>query len=129
VQAGGQGNYDEFFTPYGLLTAPQSFALLAQRHIVEYGTRPEGFAAVALTSRAHANRTPHAQMQARTLSLDEYMASRMIASPLRLFDCCLETDGACAVVVTTTERARDLRHKPVLNTAVAKARPAAAAAA
>ncbi len=119
--AGGQGSYDEFFTPYGLLTAPQLFALLAQRHIVEHGTRPEEFAAVALTCRANANRTPHAQMQAKPLTLDDYLASRVISSPLRLFDCCLETDGAAAVIVTTTERARDLPQRPALILAVAQA--------
>lgn len=121
---GGQGSYDEFFTPYGLLTAPQLFALLAQRHVVEYGTRPEEFGAVALTCRANANRTPHAQMHAKSLTMQDYLASRVIASPLRLFDCCLETDGAAAVVVTTTERARDLPQPPVLVRAVAQAAPA-----
>ncbi|MGE3598721.1 MAG: lipid-transfer protein [Dehalococcoidia bacterium] len=121
TRAGGQGNYDEFFTPYGLLTAPQSFALLAQRHIIEYGTKPEHFAAVALTARAHANRTPHAQMYGKPLTLDDYLAARMISTPLRLFDCCLETDGACAVVVTSAARARDLPNPPVLIRAVSQA--------
>jgi len=121
---GGQGSYDELFTPYGLLTAPQLFALLAQRHVVEHGTRPEEFGAIAVTCRANANRTPHAQMQAKPLTLEDYLASRTIASPLRLFDCCLETDGAAAVVVTTTERARDLPQRPVLVRAVAQAAPA-----
>jgi len=120
IQAGGQGNYDEFFTPYGLLTAPQFFALLAQRHMIEYGTQAEHLAAVALTCRANANRTPHAQMHAKPLTLDDYMASRMISTPLRLFDCCLETDGAAAVVITSAERARDLAQPPVLIRAVAQ---------
>jgi acetyl-CoA acetyltransferase len=122
--AGGQGNYDEFFTPYGLLTAPQSFALLAQRHAIEFGTGAEELGAIALTCRANANRTPHAQMYSKPLTLDEYLASRMISTPLRLFDCCLETDGACAVVVTSTERAQDLPNRPVLVRAVAQGAPA-----
>ena len=120
TKAGGQGNYDEFFTPYGLLTAPQSFALHAQRHVIEYGTKPEHFAAVALSCRANANRTPHAQMRDKTLTLDEYLGSRMIATPLRLFDCCLESDGACAVVVTRAERAKDAPNGAALIRAVAQ---------
>lgn len=120
TQAGGQGNYDEFYTPYGLLTAPQFFALLARRHMIEYGTQPEHLGAVALACRANANRTPHAQMHGRPLTIEDYLASRPISAPLRLFDCCLETDGACAVVVTSTERARDLAQPPVLIRAVAQ---------
>lgn len=121
TRAGGFGSYDEFFTPYGLLTAPQTFALLARRHMIEYGTKPEHFGAVAVTCRAHANRTPHAQMHGKPLTLDNYLAARMISTPLRLFDCCLETDGACAVVVTSTARARDLPNPPVLIRAVSQA--------
>jgi len=122
--AGGQGSYDEFFTPYGLLTAPQSFALLAQRHAIEFGTSAEQLGAIALTCRANANRTPHAQMHDKPLTLDEYLGSRMISTPLRLFDCCLETDGACAVIVTSTERASVLPNRPVLIRAVAQGAPA-----
>jgi len=120
---GGQGNYDEFFTPYGLLTAPQTFALIAQRHIAEYGTQPEQFGAAALTCRDNANRTPHAQMFGKPLTMDDYLDSRMITTPLRLYDCCLETDGACAVVVTSVERARDLPQPPALVRAVTQASP------
>ena len=121
THAGGQGNYDEFFTPYGLLTAPQAFALLAQRHRIDYGTTDEQFGAAALACRENANRTPHAQMHDKALTMEEYLASRIIATPLRLFDCCLETDGACAVVVTSAERARDLPHPPALIRATAQA--------
>lgn len=120
---GGQGGYDEFFTPYGLLTAPQVFGLLARRHMIEYGTRPEHFGAVALSCRANANRTPHAQMHAKTLDIAQYLASPLISDPLRLFDCCLETDGACAVVVTRSERAKDSPHGGVLIRAVAQGSP------
>lgn len=123
TQVGGQGSYDEFFTPYGLLTAPQSFALLAQRHVIQYGTTPEQLGAIALTCRANANRTPHAQMHDKTLDMEQYLASRMISTPLRLFDCCLETDGACAVVITRTDRAADSPHGGVLIRAVAQGIP------
>lgn len=120
TKAGGQGSYDEFFTPYGLLTAPQSFALIAQRHMSEYGTTAEQFGAVALTCRENANRTPYAQMRDKTLTLDEYLASRMISTPLRLFDCCLETDAACALVVTRAERMKDAPNGGALIRAVAQ---------
>jgi len=120
---GGFGSYDEFFVPYGLQTAGQTFALMARRHMIDYGTTAEHLAAVAIACREHANQTPHAQMAGRTLSLENYFASRMISSPLRLFDYCLESDGACAVVVTSAERARDLKKPPVLIRAVAGGAP------
>ncbi len=111
---GGRGSYDEFFMPFGLITAGQTFALMAQRHMIQYGTTNLQLGHAALACRAHANLNPHAQMHAKTMTMDDYLASRMISTPLRLFDYCLETDGTCAVVITTTERARDLKQKPVL---------------
>lgn len=120
---GGFGTYDEFFLPYGLQTAGQTFALMARRHMLDYGTTPEQLGAVALACREHANRTPHAQMGGKAMSMDDYLTSRMISSPLRLFDYCLESDGACAVVITSAERARDLPRPPVLIRAVAGGAP------
>ncbi len=120
---GGGGTYDEFFLPYGLVTPGQIFALMAQRHMIEFGTSEKELGHIALACRARANANPAAQMHDRPLTMDDYLAARMIARPLRLFDFCLETDGACAVIVTTTERARDLRPRPVLIRAVAQASP------
>jgi acetyl-CoA acetyltransferase len=120
-RSGGGGTYDELYQPYGLLTAGQVFALMAQRHMIEFGTTPEQLANIPLVCRARAQTNPRAQMHGRPLSLDDYMAARMISSPLRLFDFCLETDGACAVIVTSAERARDLRQPPVLIRAVTQA--------
>jgi acetyl-CoA acetyltransferase len=120
---GGFGTYDEFYLPYGLQTAGQTFALMARRHMLEYGTTPEQLGAVAITCREHAQATPHAQMRGRPMGMDDYLASRMISSPLRLFDYCLESDGACAVVITSAERAKDLRKPPVLIRAVAGGAP------
>jgi acetyl-CoA acetyltransferase len=117
---GGGGTYDEFFSPYGLVTPGQIFALMAQRHMHEYGTTSEQLGAIALTCRERANSNPHAQMYERKLTMEDYLASRTIAEPLRLFDFCLETDGAACVIVTSTERARDLRQKPALIRAVAQ---------
>jgi len=120
---GGFGTYDEFYMPYGLLTAGQTFALMARRHMLEYGTTAEQLGAVALACREHANRTPHAQMQSKPLSMDDYLGARTISTPLRLFDFCLESDGACAVVITSAERAKDLAKPPVLIRAVAGGAP------
>jgi acetyl-CoA acetyltransferase len=120
-QFGQSGDYGHgnFTHPFGLFSPPQMFALLAQRFMHLYPITHEHLAEVALNSRANANRNPNAVMHDRPLTRDDYFAGRWIAEPLRLFDCCLETDGACAVVVTTRERARDLRASPVDVLAVA----------
>ncbi len=120
TEVGGSNSFDELFAPYGLLTPGQVFAVMAQRHMIEFGTTSEQLAGIPLACRKRANANPAAQMHDRTLSLDEYMSARMISSPLRLFDFCLETDGAAAVVITTADRARDAQHRPVLIRAVAQ---------
>ncbi len=119
-RVGGGGTYDEFFAPYGLLTPGQTFAVMAQRHMLEYGTTEKQLGQIALTCRERANANPRAQMHDRALTMDDYLAARMIARPLRLFDFCLETDGACALIVTSADRGRDLRQKPALIRAVAQ---------
>jgi acetyl-CoA acetyltransferase len=98
-----------YTAPYGLFSPPQMAALVVQRHMHLYGTRPEQLARVAIACRQNAQRNPHAVMRDRPLDLETYLASRMISSPLRLYDCCLESDGAAAVIVTSLERARDLK--------------------
>jgi acetyl-CoA acetyltransferase len=120
-RVGGSGSYDEFFGPYGMLTPGQIFAMMARRHMLDFGTTAEQFAHIALTCRARANANPRAQMHDRPLTLDDCLSARMIAAPLRLYDFCLETDGACAVVVTRAERAADCRQPSVLIRAVAQA--------
>jgi acetyl-CoA acetyltransferase len=103
-----------------LVTPGQVFALLAQRHMIQYGTTSEQLGRIATTVRARANANPAAFMYERKMTMDDYMAARMIARPLRLFDFCLETDNAGAVVVTSAERAKDLPNKPALIRAVAQ---------
>jgi acetyl-CoA acetyltransferase len=120
ARAGGSGPYDEFFHPYGLLTPGQIFAMIAQRHMIRYGTKETDLGHIALACRARANANPLAQMHDRKLTMDDYLEARMISRPLRLFDFCLETDGACAVIVTAADRAKDLRQPPVLIRAVAQ---------
>lgn len=106
------GNVEAFTDPFGMLSPAQRFAMFARRHMIEYGTTSEQFGHVAVTARANAQRNPNAMMYGRPLTLEEHQASRLIADPLRMFDCCLESDGAVAVIVTSAERARDLRQRP-----------------
>jgi acetyl-CoA acetyltransferase len=105
-----------FIQPSGLMGPGQMFAVLAQRHMHLYGTKREHFAEVAISTRANAVRRPTALMR-EPLTLDAYFGARMISDPLCLFDFCLECDGAVAVVTTSAQRARDLRHPPVYVTA------------
>ncbi|MHB8594296.1 MAG: beta-ketoacyl-[acyl-carrier-protein] synthase family protein, partial [Acidimicrobiales bacterium] len=99
--------------PFGMFGPPIAYAMVMQRHMHRYGTTAEHMGAVAVTTRAHAARNPRAVMGGRPMTMDDYLASRWVSEPFRLFDCCLESDGACAVVVTTAERAGDLRGPPV----------------
>ena len=118
---GGNGTYEEFFVPYGLVSPGQMWAMLARRHMYEYGTTQEQLGAIALACRARANVNPNAQMRGRPLAMDDYRSSPMISSPLRLLDYCLETDGACAVVITDHRSAADRPKNPVLISAVTQA--------
>ncbi|HZQ59165.1 MAG TPA: hypothetical protein VFA84_14085 [Acidimicrobiales bacterium] len=103
----------QYLIPYGHVTPPQHFAMYARAYLERYGVAPEDLGRVAIQQRAHAVVNPRAMMRA-PLSMDDYLASRWIVEPFRLFDCCLETDAAVALVVTSPERARDLRQVPVL---------------
>jgi len=111
---------DEFERPFGNTVAVQWFAQAARRHMHEFGTRSEHFGRIAVACRKHANRNPNALMYTRPMTLADHQASPLIADPLRLFDCSLESDGAAAVVVTSAERARDLRRPPVYVSGVAE---------
>jgi acetyl-CoA acetyltransferase len=102
-----------FTMPFGMLGPPVAYAMVARRHMHRYGTTPEHLGAVAVVTRAHARRNPRAVMHGRPMTMDDYLASRPVSDPYRLFDCCLETDGACAVVVTSAARAAAGRHPPV----------------
>lgn len=102
----------QYQRPYGMLAPAQNYAMAARAHMSRYGTTPAQLGTVAVVQRANAALNPRALIQ-KPITLDDYFASRMITEPFRLFDCCLETDGACAVVITTAERAADLRQPPV----------------
>ena len=107
--------------PWGLVRPVDVIGMWAHRHMHEYGTRREHFGNVAIAARKHAQRNPYAMMRDRPLDMETYLAGRPIGWPLTFYDCCLETDGALACVVTSVERARDLRQQPVLVHAVAQA--------
>jgi acetyl-CoA acetyltransferase len=106
-----------FAWPYGLMSPGQLFALWARRYAIVHGLSDEdltrALGAIAVTQRRYANANPAAMMRDRTMSLDDYRGARMISEPLRLFDLCLENDGACAYVLTGAAAARSLRDDPV----------------
>ncbi len=104
---------DEFERPFGNTVAAQWFAQAARRHMHEFGTTSEDFGRIAVACRKHANRNPRALMYEKPMTLEDHQASALIADPLRLFDCSLETDGATAIVMSSSERARDRRHPVV----------------
>ena len=107
--------------PFGLLTPASWVAMAAQRYLFTHGLTPEeAFGPVAVTARRHAAVNPAAYFHRRPITLADHAASRWIAEPLRLLDCCQETDGGQALVVTSVERARDLPHPPALVAAAAQ---------
>lgn len=101
----------EFEIPFGA-SVPGVYALVAARHMHEYGTRPEQLAEIAVAYRHHASLNPAAQKR-DPITVDDVLSSRMISSPLRLLDCSLISDGGGAMIVTSLERARELKSKPV----------------
>ncbi len=113
----------DYYVPYGLTAPAQWYSLIARRHMHEFGTTAEQLGAIAVAMRKHAQLNPRAVMRGRSMAIEDYLASPVIADPYRLFDCCLETDGAAAVVVTSRERADDLKQKPVYIMGVGEGHP------
>jgi acetyl-CoA acetyltransferase len=103
--------HPQFEVPYGPLI-PSLYALIAQRHMHEYGTKAEQLAQVAVTIRKHASLNPNAHKR-ELISVEEVVSSRMITSPLHVLDCAIVSDGAAAAVVMRADRVRDLGRKPV----------------
>jgi len=109
--AGGGDPSEQFENCYGPTTVGD-YALTAQRHMHEFGTTSEQLAEIAVTMRKHASMNPLAKFR-DPITVEDVMTSRVVSSPLHLLDCCMISDGGGAVVVTSAERARDLKKKPV----------------
>jgi len=110
---------DNFEAPFGP-TIVGSYALVAQRHMHEHGTTSEQLAEIAVTMRRHASLNPQAKYR-DPITVEDVLASRIISSPLHLLDCCVISDGGGALVLTSVERARDLRKRPVVILGAAEA--------
>jgi acetyl-CoA acetyltransferase len=113
----------DYYFPHGYTAPMQWYAVMAQRHMYEFGTTREQLGAVAVAMRKHAQLNPNAVMQGRPMTMEDYLASPMLSDPYKMLDCCIETDGAAAFVVTTEERARDLGKPIVRVEAAAAAQP------
>lgn len=109
-----------WYAPMGLLTPASWVAMVAQRYMYIYGATSEDFGRVAVADRKHAANNPKAWFYDQPITLEDHQASRWIAEPLHLLDCCQETDGGQALIVTSPERARDLRQTPAIVEAVAQ---------
>ena len=121
VQAATSGGVDNgWHYPMGIGTPAATVAMIARRYMHDFGATSEDFGRVTVADRRHAAANPKAWFYRRPITLAEHQASRWIAEPLRLLDCCQESDGAVAVVVTSVERARDLRHPPAVIRAAAQ---------
>ena len=101
-------------SPFGLLTPASWVAMFAQRYMHEYGATSEDFGRIAVADRKHAANNPKAFFYEKPITLEDHQQSRFIVKPLHLLDCCQESDGGQAFLVTTLERARDLNQDPVV---------------
>lgn len=114
----------DYYMPFGSNAPPQWYSLMARRHMHEFETPPEALGSIAVAFRKHAQLNERAVMHGRPLTMDDYLNAPWISQPYRLLDCCLETDGAAAVIVTSAERAQALTgHEPVYISGVAEGHP------
>ena len=111
----------DYYAPFGAAAPPQHYAWMCHKHMLEYGTTQEQLGAIAM--RKHAQLNPNAVMRGIPMTMDDYMKSRWVSYPYHLLDCSLETDGAAAVLVTSAERARDLKHDPIYLMGIASGHP------
>ena len=103
---------NEFMSPFGQVAPMHGYAMACQRHMYEFGTTSKQLGAIAVACRKHASMTENAQ-QRQPITIGDYMNSKMYCDPFRLLDICQVTDGGAAVVVTSIERAKNLKHKPI----------------
>ncbi len=111
VNARVRGNH-QWTRPFGLLRPVDEIAMLTRRYLHDHGATRDHLANVALAFRAHANHNPAAMMHDKPMTRQQYHQARWVSEPLCLFDNCLESDGACAVVLARADRARDLAQPP-----------------
>ena len=119
-QVNSSGVDNSFHHPMGLATPAATVAMAAQRYLYDYGATSEDFGRIAVVDRKHAATNPNAWFYGKPITLADHQASRWIAEPLHLLDCCQETDGGVALIITSAERARDLPHRPAVITAAAQ---------
>lgn len=110
-----------WYMPYGMLIPGSWIAMIANKYMRKYGVTREDLGRVAISQRNYALANPRAYGYGKPLTMDEYLGKEPIAYPLCLYDFCQETDGGCAILVTSAERARDLRHKPAIIRGVTQA--------
>ncbi|MBK6585215.1 MAG: lipid-transfer protein [Pseudomonadales bacterium] len=110
-----------WYMAYGMLNPGSWVAMIAHKYMHKYGVEREDLGRVAISQRNHAQSNPRAFGYGKPLTMEQYLGSPVIAHPLCLYDFCQETDGGCAILVTSTERARDLKHKPAVIRAVTQA--------
>src|SRR6185369_13768975 len=110
-----------WYMPFGLMTPASWVAMFTQRYMHDYGCTSTDLGTVAVATRDHAVTNPNAFFHRRPLTMEDHQTARWIAEPLRLYDCCQETDGACAAIVTSVERAKDLKQKPAIVRGAAQA--------
>ena len=109
-----------FSYPHGLSTPAAQVAMIAKRYMHLSGATSRDFGAISVADRKHAAKNPKAYFYEKPITIEDHQNSRWIAEPLRLLDCCQETDGAVAIVVTSPARARDLNHRPAVIEAAAQ---------
>jgi acetyl-CoA acetyltransferase len=118
-QSLGETNETAFYAPYGFVRPADQVAMFTRRFLHEHGYTTDHLGWVAVAMRRHAVNNPVAMMRT-PITMDDYRKARFISEPLRLFDCCLETDGAAAVIVCDAHMARDLKQKPAYIMAAAQ---------
>ena len=120
TQINSNGLDNAWSYPYGLSTPAATVAMQARRYMHEYGATSRDFGVVAVADRKHAATNPNAFFYGKPITIEDHQSSRLIADPLRLLDCCQESDGAVALVVVSAERAKDLPQTPAYIAAAAQ---------
>lgn len=110
-----------WYMAYGMLTPGSWIAMIANKYMNDYGVTPEDLGRIAISQRNYAQTNERAFFYQQPLTMEDYLAAKMISDPLRLYDFCQETDGGCAILVTSVEHARDLKQKPAIIRGVVQA--------